>query len=308
MEAFILKLCNLLKNNTEHLGVYDNGYIINIPEALNEFPKENIPRKINECVSADDSRFQVLDNYVAELPKQESMPYIYREEVCEFGPSVSQPQKIICVGLNYQRHADETRASYPEVPIIFSKFNNTLTGHNKDIEIPEVTDKLDYEVELAIVMGKKAKNISENKALQYVFGYTPSNDLSARDLQMRTPQWLLGKTCDDFTPIGPFIATTDEIKNPQNLNIKTVVNDEIRQNSNTSDMIFTCDQIISYISHHMTLEPGDIILTGTPEGVVLGEPEEKQTYLQDGDSVTIDIENLGTLTNHFISETRSEKI
>ncbi|WP_020008236.1 fumarylacetoacetate hydrolase family protein [Salinicoccus albus] len=302
-----MKLCNLLNNNTEQLGVYDDGYVINIAEALQEYPDENIPLTLDKYMNSNGSLLKVLSNYVKELAKQADKPYVYKEQSVRFGPSVSRPEKIICIGLNYQKHADETGASFPEVPILFSKFNNTLTGHKHDIKIPEVTDKLDYEVELALIIGETAKNVSEDEALNYVFGYTPSNDLSARDLQMRTPQWLLGKTCDDFTPIGPYLTTAEEIKNPQNLRIQTLVNNEIRQDSNTSDMIFTCAQIISYVSQHMTLTPGDVILTGTPEGVVLGEPKEKQNYLQDGDFVTINIESLGTLNNKFISKSRSRK-
>jgi 2-keto-4-pentenoate hydratase/2-oxohepta-3-ene-1,7-dioic acid hydratase in catechol pathway len=153
--------------------------------------------------------------------------------------------------------------------------------------VPKVTDKLDYEVKLAIVIGKEAKYVAKENALDYVFGYCSANDLSARDLQLRTHQWLLGKSCDDFSPIGPYLVTADEVGNPNNLSLKTTVNGETRQNSNTSDMIFYCDEIVSYISQHMTLTPGDIILTGTPEGVVLGLPEEQQVYLKPGDEVTV---------------------
>ena len=156
-----------------------------------------------------------------------------------------------------------------------------------------MTEKLDYEVELGIVIGKTAKNVSEESALDYVFGYCTANDLSARDLQMRTPQWMLGKTCDGFCPVGPYLVTKDEVGDPQNLQLKTVVNGEIRQNSNTSDMIFSCREIISYISKHMTLVPGDMILTGTPEGVIMGFPPEKQNYLKPGDTVTVEVEKLG---------------
>ena len=135
-----------------------------------------------------------------------------------------------------------------------------------------------------------------------MFGYSPVNDLSARDLQLRTPQWLLGKTCDKFNPIGPYLVTADEVGNPNDLSLKTYVNGEVRQDSNTSDMIFSCAEIVSYISQYMTLVPGDIILTGTPEGVVLGLPEDQQVYLQPGDVVTVEIEKLGSLTNYFVEE------
>jgi 2-keto-4-pentenoate hydratase/2-oxohepta-3-ene-1,7-dioic acid hydratase in catechol pathway len=135
-----------------------------------------------------------------------------------------------------------------------------------------------------------------------VFGYTIVNDISARDLQLRTSQWLLGKSCDGFSPLGPYLVSADEVGNPNDLNLKLSVNGEVRQNSNTSDMIFRCDEIVSYISDHMTLYPGDIILTGTPEGVVLGYPEEKQVYLKHGDIMTVEIEKLGSLTNRMVNE------
>jgi len=224
------------------------------------------------------------------------------ESTITYGPCVTAPNKIICVGLNYKKHAEETNAPIPAYPILFNKFNNTLTSHQAEIAVPNVTKELDYEAELVIVIGKKTKNVSREEALDHVFGYCAVNDLSARDLQMRTQQWLLGKTCDDFSPLGPYLVSADEVGDPNQLFIRAIVNGEVRQNSNTSDMIFPCDEIVSYISKHMTLVPGDIILTGTPEGVVLGLPPEQRVYLQPGDVVTIEIEKLGSLTNRFIAE------
>ncbi|WP_026699762.1 fumarylacetoacetate hydrolase family protein [Salibacterium aidingense] len=295
-----MKFCHLQNNGTEQLGVEQNGRIVNISEALKRFPDSNIPNNVSDLLQTDSS--EALQPYIDQLPTQEDSSYFYSIQDCDFGPAVPNPSKIICVGLNYQRHADETGASYPEVPILFNKFNNTLTGHNKDIAIPKVTGKVDYEVELAVVIGKTAKDVPESESLDYVFGYCTANDVSARDLQMRTPQWLLGKTCDDFSPIGPYLVTADEIEDPQHLSLETRVNDEVKQKSNTSDMIFTCQQIISYISKHMTLAPGDVILTGTPEGVMLGAPEGERSYLKAGDTVSVEIEKLGTLTNTFTNE------
>src|SRR5699024_8150544 len=159
----------------------------------------------------------------------------------EWGSAVPAPNKIICVGLNYRRHADETGASYPETPILFPKYNNALASHKQHITVPKVTEKLDYEVELGIVMGKNAKDVSKEEALDYVFGYVTANDLSARDLQFVSSQWLLGKSCDGFSPVGPYLVSKDEVGNPNNLNLRTYVNGEERQNSNTSDMIFNCE-------------------------------------------------------------------
>ncbi|RKN84320.1 FAA hydrolase family protein [Paenibacillus ginsengarvi] len=220
-----------------------------------------------------------------------------------YGSCVTAPQKIICVGLNYRKHAEETNAKIPEFPILFNKFNNTLNGHGHDVELPISSSEVDYEAELAIVIGRRTKHVSEEQALDSVFGYCNADDLSARDLQLRTNQWMLGKVCDGFTPLGPELVTADEIPDPNNLKISCTVNGEVRQSSNTSDMIFNCKQIISYISRHFTLMPGDVILTGTPEGVVLGYPPEKRVYLQPGDVVTVEIEKLGSITNKMVAET-----
>ena len=184
----------------------------------------------------------------------------------------------------------------PTSPIIFSKFNNALAAHNQKIPLPKNAEKIDYEAELVIVMGKEAVNVSKEDALSYVFGYTVGNDLSARDLQFRTSQWLLGKSCDSFAPIGPYLVTADEL-DPNSLDISCKVNGSLRQSANTKDMIFDCATIISDLSQHMTLKPGDIIFSGTPDGVILGYPEEKQEWLKSTDIVEISIENIGTLVN-----------
>ncbi|MFK3936909.1 fumarylacetoacetate hydrolase family protein [Alkalihalobacillus sp. NPDC078783] len=282
--------------NEQRLAVSYQGKQIDLTRALHAFPKEGIPRSIEECIK--ENNVTRVDEYLKSI--NDITPFQVNEEQISYAPVVTSPEKIVCVGLNYRRHADETGSPYPDVPILFNKFNNTLAGHKQSITIPKVTKELDYEVELAIVIGKTAKNVTEDDALNYVFGYTIANDLSARDLQMKTPQWLLGKTCDGFNPVGPFLVTADEIDDPQDLTLETRVNGEQRQHSHTSDMIFSCKEIISYISRHFTLKPGDLILTGTPEGVVLGLPKEKRVYLKTGDTVSVSIEKIGTLTNTFI--------
>lgn len=294
-----MKLVTFIKQGKQALGVKTEKGIIDIEAALVNTPSENVPTNVMQVI---DGGLSDLENYINNIEGSDDSSFVLDEDKIEWGPCVTQPNKIICVGLNYRKHAEEINLPHPAVPILFNKFNNTLTGHKCDIAVPKVTDKLDYEVELCVVMGKEAKDISKENALDYVFGYCPANDLSARDLQLRTPQWLLGKTCDDFSPVGPYLVSADEVGNPNNLNVKTVVNGEVRQNSNTSDMIFHVDEIVSYISRHMTLVPGDMILTGTPEGVVMGYPEEKQVYLQPGDEVSVEIEKLGLLTNKFVSD------
>lgn len=296
-----MKLLTFLFNGENKLGVKTEQGIVDVSSAAAFTLQEHIPTDVMEVIHGGKEACLVLENFINDLDLSNS-DYVLNEEDLKWEPCVTNPEKIICVGLNYRRHADETNAPYPEVPILFNKFNNTLTGHNKEIAVPKVTDKLDYEVELAIVIGKKAKYVTKEEALDYVFGYCVVNDLSARDLQLRTHQWLLGKSCDDFSPLGPYLVSADEVGDPNNLRIKTTVNGEVRQNSNTSDMIFYCDEIVSYISQHMTLTPGDIILTGTPEGVVLGMPENEQVYLKPGDEVTVEIEKLGKLTNRFVEE------
>jgi 2-keto-4-pentenoate hydratase/2-oxohepta-3-ene-1,7-dioic acid hydratase in catechol pathway len=215
------------------------------------------------------------------------------------GRLFAKPNKIVCVGLNYRQHAKEVGMAPPRVPPLFNKYNNSLAGHNAVIKLPpkDISTKFDYETELLIVIGKKARNVSEADALQYVAGYCTANDFSARDLQLELPngQWMIGKTLDDFAPIGPYFVSADLVGNPNNLKIETRVNGELRQSSNTNDFIFNTQQMVSYISKFWTLDPGDIIFTGTPQGVIAGYPKEKQVWLKAGDELVSSIEKLGEL-------------
>lgn len=297
-----MKLVTINKKGKYVLGVKVENGIIDLEEALKEWPNNQVHTNIMEVISGGQEVISTLDDYISNLPIDTQTGYLKNEDEVQWGPCVTQPNKIICVGLNYRKHADETKSPYPEVPILFSKFNNSLTGHKCEIAVPKVTQRLDYEVELGVVIGVEAKYVGKENALDYVFGYCTANDLSARDLQKKTHQWLLGKTCDDFSPIGPYLVTKDEVGDPNNLQLKTYVNGEIRQDSNTSDMIYYVDEIVSYISQHMTLTPGDVILTGTPEGVIIGYPKEKRIYLKPGDEVTVEVEKLGILTNMLIEE------
>jgi 2-keto-4-pentenoate hydratase/2-oxohepta-3-ene-1,7-dioic acid hydratase in catechol pathway len=217
-----------------------------------------------------------------------------------YHPAITPPEKIICIGLNYRRHALESGMAVPTSPILFSKFNNSLAAHQQDIPLPSNAREYDYEAELGVIMGKEARYVSKEEALNYVFGYCTANDLSVRDLQMRTSQWLLGKTLDRFMPVGPYLVTADEVPDPQALPLSCHVNGERRQHSSTADMIFGVAETISYISQYMTLKPGDFISTGTPEGVVLGMKEK--VWLKPGDVVSIEVEGLGTLTNKMVTE------
>ncbi|OCT12301.1 5-carboxymethyl-2-hydroxymuconate isomerase [Paenibacillus pectinilyticus] len=300
-----MKLVTIDHAGTYHLGVKLDESVFDITEALKAFPEDGIPTDIMSVIGNGESALPQIERYVARVMENavEGSPYLLAENQVKYGPCVTHPGKIICVGLNYRKHAEETNAPIPQYPILFNKFNNTLAAQGDDIPLPiRVTSQVDYEAELVIVVGKTAKYVSKEQALSHVFGYCNVNDLSARDLQMRTQQWLLGKSCDKFSPLGPYLVTAEEVGNPNQLTISCTVNGEVRQNSNTSDMIFHCDEIVSYISQHMTLSPGDIILTGTPEGVVLGKPVDQRVYLKDGDIVTIEIEKLGALTNRMVAE------
>lgn len=219
-----------------------------------------------------------------------------KEDAVEFAPLVSRPEKIVCVGLNYRHHAQEIGIPIPKQPVLFSKYNNALSAHNGKLKLPvHVASKFDYEVELVIVMGKRAYNVSEAEALSYVAGYATGNDFSARDLQLETGgQWMIGKTPDGFAPLGPYMVTADQI-DPDKLKVECRVNGETRQSSTTADFIFNTAQMISYISRFITLQPGDIIFTGTPEGVILGKPKDKQVWLKAGDRIACSVEKLGEL-------------
>lgn len=295
-----MKLLTFLKNEKQALGVKVDEGIIDIAAAVEKSSAENIATDIMDLIEGGEEARNYLQNFIEGLDKNGS--YLLDEASMTWGPAITRPKKIICVGLNYRKHADETKSDYPERPILFNKFENALTGHLNDIVVPRTTERLDYEVELGIIIGKTAKHVSEEDALDYVFGYCTTNDLSARDIQKRSPQWMLGKTNDGFAPVGPFVVTKDEVKDPNNLQLKTTLNGEVRQNSNTADMIFNCKELISYLSSYMTLKPGDLIMTGTPEGVIIGRPMEDRVYLQPGDTITTEIEGLGALTNTFVED------
>jgi len=221
---------------------------------------------------------------------QENCPKV--DDDIRLGPPLSRPSKIVCVGLNYAKHAAESGMDIPEEPVLFFKASSAIVGPNDPIIIPKNSEKTDWEVELAVVIGKKASYVSEADALNHVAGYVLHNDVSERAFQLeRSGQWVKGKSCDTFAPIGPFIATPDEIGDPNNLNLWLKLNGEEMQNSSTSDFIFSIQHVVSYISQFMTLLPGDIISTGTPFGVGLGLTPPR--YLKEGDVVELGIEGLG---------------
>jgi 2,4-diketo-3-deoxy-L-fuconate hydrolase len=209
---------------------------------------------------------------------------------------VQKPQKIIAIGLNYRDHAEETGAPIPEKPIVFAKYPNTIIGPREPIRIPPITEQVDYEVELAVVIGRRARNVSADEALEYVFGYMNCNDVSSRDLQFSEGgQWTRSKSLDTFCPTGPYLVTRDEVPDPQDLRLRCTLNGEVMQDGTTREMIFSVAELVSFLSQGMTLVPGDIIATGTPPGV--GMARDPQVWMKPGDEVTVEIEGLGALTN-----------
>lgn len=289
-------------NGLDKLGMHTEAGSIPVAAACEAYNMKPAWQSVHDVIAGGDSAVKLLQELAERVLADGRHDLLLDEASLTWKPCVPRPEKIICVGLNYRKHAEETGSPVPDYPILFNKFANALAGHEQEVVLPRVTSRVDYEVELTIVIGKQAKHVSRAEALRYVFGYCTGNDLSARDLQKRTAQWMLGKTCDGFAPIGPYVVTADEVGDPNNLVIQTTVNGERRQHSNTSDMIFDCAEIVSYISQHMTLQPGDLIMTGTPEGVIIGMPKERRTYLQPGDVVTVEVEKLGALTTRFIAE------
>lgn len=226
--------------------------------------------------------------------------FFYSKDQINLGVPIPNPGKIICVGQNYADHVAEMNSKLPDHPVLFAKFSNALIGPEDDIQKSSLTNQLDYEVELVIVIGKEATQIKKENAFDYIAGYTIGNDTSARDLQKRTPQWLQGKSHDNSTPIGPYIVTADEITDPENLGIRAFINGEKRQESTTQHLIFDIPTLITFISDFITLQPGDIIFSGTPDGV--GAGMKPPQFLNAGDVVTLEIDEIGTLKNRVVDK------
>jgi 2-keto-4-pentenoate hydratase/2-oxohepta-3-ene-1,7-dioic acid hydratase in catechol pathway len=273
-----MKILNFELEGKSCLGVLKGDSIAPIPLGL-----DDLLRRLSERPQAG------LE------PSPRSFPL---REVRLLAP-ILRPGKIICVGRNYAEHARERGGEVPTQPIFFLKSNNTLCGPGDAIVIPPVTSQVDYEAEMALVIGKGGKNIPEDKAYEHVAGYMCMNDVSARDLQNADKQWFRGKSCDTFAPIGPWIVTKDEIPDPHKLRISLTLNGETMQDSNTGNMIFSIPFLISYLSRTLTFEAGDILSTGTPEGV--GGARTPPVFMKPGDSVSVTVEKIGTLTNPVVA-------
>jgi 2-keto-4-pentenoate hydratase/2-oxohepta-3-ene-1,7-dioic acid hydratase in catechol pathway len=287
-----MTLLNMRLGNGYGLGVKTGRGILNVSAAAQAL---NMPAPADMDDLLQNGRGGLLANLVRAAANG-AAPLYMREETVAHAPIVTRPEKIIMMGFNYRKHAEETNTTPPKDPPLFNKYNNTLNHHGGTIKLPTAVAKnFDYEVELVIVFGRECKNVSEADALNYVAGYSTGNDFSARDLQILTSQFMIGKTHDGFAPLGPYMVTSDLIPDPNNLRLETRVNGEQRQDWNTNDMIFNCRQLISFASKMMTIKPGDIFFTGTPQGVIFGMPKDKQVWLKPGDKIACSLEKLGEL-------------
>lgn len=251
----------------------------------------SLPNDMRSLLCSIDGNFKLVMDSVKRAPREARIPMAN----VALGPVVPDPSKVICIGLNYRDHAEETNHAIPETPTAFAKYPNTLIGSGDTIRIPSITSQVDYEAELAIVIGRRAKHVSAKNFLDYVAGYTVFNDVSGRDVQMRTSQWTLGKSFDTFGPLGPALVTKDEIPDPQVLGIRLRAGGELLQESNTANMIFGVAELVAHLSSVMTLEFGDVIATGTPGGV--GFTRKPPRFLRHGETVRVEIDGLGVLEN-----------
>jgi 2-keto-4-pentenoate hydratase/2-oxohepta-3-ene-1,7-dioic acid hydratase in catechol pathway len=301
-----LKLVTYIHQKMSRLGLVIHGQVIDLEQLCRSFKAEKgdvpflaeFPGEMLSLLRSGDETWRILaaiGNW-AEGEPDEIKPYFYPLGEIQLAPPLYNPSKIVCVGLNYHDHCREQNVEVPQRPLLFAKFPSTIIGFDDDITWqPHVTEQVDYEAELGVVIGRKGCNIPLNESINYIAGYTIINDVSARDLQVSDVQWVRGKSLDTFCPMGPYLVTADEVADAQNLKIQCWVNGELRQNSNTAEMIFKIPELISFISQTCTLIPGDIISTGTPNGV--GVFRKPPVFLQPGDIVEIEIEKLGRLRN-----------
>jgi 2-keto-4-pentenoate hydratase/2-oxohepta-3-ene-1,7-dioic acid hydratase in catechol pathway len=252
----------------------------------------NLPGNLRQILEAGPDIFKAI----AQLAHRPKAVKVLAAQV-KFHAPIVDPRKIICVGLNYKDHAAESGAPIPKEPILFSKYATALIGPGETIVLPKVSQEVDYEAELVIAVGKKGRHLTPQNAMEHVAGYSVGHDVSARDWQLRKDgkQWMIGKTFDTFAPVGPVLVTKDEVQDPLNLPIRLRLNNQVMQNSNTRQMIFGVTELLMYLSQVFTLEPGDLIFTGTPPGV--GMARKPPVYLKDGDVVEVEIEGLGLLRN-----------
>jgi len=289
-----------------HHGVESYGFlkgddkIIDLPR-LSSLGERSVPSSIDGLISLGSTARTLLEELLSKLSDNQEEQIVLKKDDVALKAPVIAPQKIVCLGLNYRDHAEEGGAAEPDEPIIFMKPRTAIVGPEEPVVRPGFVTELDYEVELAIIIGRKGKNIPVSDAKDYIFGYTVFNDISARDIQFKDGQWTRGKSFDTFAPTGPCLTTAEQVGDPNDLRLTTRVNGETRQDSSTRLMIFNVYDIVHHLSRVMTLEPCDIIATGTPAGVAaFMKPEPK--FLQPGDTVEVEIEKIGTLRNKIVQE------
>jgi len=294
----VLKLVRCQRKEREHYGVLANDKVVSLPR-LAKHLNVKLPKSLEDFVALGAKGVETAEALLEKATEDEvkHVSSLVSEEVL-LAP-IAFPPKIICLGLNYRDHISEQNATAPDEPIIFIKPHTTIIGPNENIVKPGLVKELDYEAELAIVIGRKAKSIQISEAESCIFGYTVLNDVSARDLQFKDKQWTRGKSFDTFAPTGPCITTANQLRDTSDLFIRTWVNNELRQDSTTKNMVFNVCEIIHHLSRIMTLEPCDIIATGTPAGVGFAL-KPQPTFLQEGDTVKIEIEKIGILENMVV--------
>ena len=284
-----MKLVTFAQNGAARLGALRGNDVVDLNQADSRLPSDMLA-----FLQAGEAALKLAQQAVQQAKQTVPLSSV------KLRAPIPCPGKILCIGLNYSDHAAESGQPVPQFPVVFAKYANTVIGHGENIVLPHVSSQVDYEAELGFVIGKRGRYISEADALQYVAGYLPINDVSARDYQTRTSQWTMGKTFDTFAPMGPALVTADEVPDPHNLSIRLTIGDEVLQNSNTDKLIFGVPKLVASLSEVMTLEPGDVVSTGTPPGV--GFARKPPRFLKAGDVVSITIERLGTLTNPVVSE------
>lgn len=307
-----MRLLTFVVNGTSRLGLAAGGQIVDlalayaaVPAAQREGPA-TLPTDLLAFLHAGDPAMQaarqveqgVTRGAITTGPQGEKV--LYDQKEVRVAAPIARPAKIICLGLNYADHIAETGAQKPNAPILFAKFANAIIGPGEAIRLPRASSAVDYEAEMAFVIGKTARRVPLERAYDYVAGYMNMNDVSARDLQRETSQWLRGKGGDTFAPTGPYLVTKDEVPDPQTLDVRLWLNGQLMQNSNTRHLIFNVPFLVHHITKTMTLEPGDLIATGTPDGV--GFARKPPVLLKEGDVVRIEIGNLGVLENPVVQD------
>ena len=287
-----MKFLNFLAGGETHIG-------LKLPEGILDLTAAGYTRDLAATICD----FNDAKPELEALCKKAGLPLLDEKSLHFLAPA-SATSKLLCVGLNYKLHIEEAHhnisaVEYPKDPILFSKFNNALNAHNGAVSLSSNAKNYDYEAELVIVIGKGGMDIPKEKAADHIFGYACGNDVSARDAQNKTAQWLIGKSFPGFAPVGPWIVTADEL-DPCHLAIECRRGGQLVQNSNTEHMIFDVYTIVSYASKYIGLEPGDLIFTGTPNGVIVGMEPDKQNWLRAGDEITVSIEGIGNLTSRFV--------